>query len=209
MDRRTFLSTAGALPMAGVVGTAVAAADETKAAADGEYTAGSGPGPVFAGSPVICGPAADAITILHPVARHATGWIEYAVDEGPFERVDALAGGLMPFDPHVLKFRLPPLPPGKTIRCRITGRSVGWVQVRQFYHGQIMPGEPQTTPEFTFRTLSPAANETKFVVWNDTHENAETLRALHKMTAEAKPDFLLWNGDQSNDIHFEEKMAGQ
>jgi acid phosphatase type 7 len=210
MDRRTFLSAASALPMASAIGGAAALAEEkTTEKVTGKFTSGSGPGPVFTGSPVVCGPASDAITILHPVARHATGWIEYAVEDRPFERVDSLKAGLMPFDPHVLKFRLPSLPAGKTIRYRITGRSVGWVQVREYYHGQIMPGDPQTTSEYSFRTLAPEADETQFVVWNDTHENSETLHALHKMTREAKPDFLLWNGDQSNDIHFEEKMAGQ
>lgn len=207
MDRRNFLSAAGALPMVGVVGGIGAFAEEEKAV--GEFTAGSGPGPIFTGSPVVCGPAADAITILHPVARYATGWLEYAVEDGPFQRVDAIANGLMQLDPHVLKFKLPALPAGKSIHYRITGRSVGWFQVREFYHGQIMPGDPQTTPEYSFRTLSPAADKTQFVVWNDTHENSETLHALHKLTAEARPDFLLWNGDQSNDIHYDEKMAGQ
>ena len=196
--------------MVGVVGGAVALADEKTAekAAD-KFTAGSEPGPVFAGSPVVCGPASDAITILHPLARHATGWIEYAVENGPFQRVDSLTAGLMPLDPHVLKFRLPPLPAGKKIRYRITARSVGWIQVREFFHGQVIPGEPETSPEYSFRTIAANADETQFVVWNDTHENSETLHALHKMTQEAKPDFLLWNGDQSNDVHFEEKMAGQ
>jgi 3',5'-cyclic AMP phosphodiesterase CpdA len=53
------------------------------------------------------------------------------------------------------------------------------------------------------------AESTRFVVWNDTHENATTLQALHEKTAALKPDFLLWNGDQSNDIHHEAKMAAQ
>jgi predicted phosphodiesterase len=196
--------------MAGLIGSAVSAADSSEpTTGDTTYTSGSGPGPIFAGSPVVCGPAADAITILHPIARHATGWLEYAVENGPFQRVDALVAGLMPLEAHVLKFRLPHLPAGKKIRYRITARTIGWVQVREFYHGQIMPGEPQTTPEYSFMTISARAEETRFVVWNDTHENSDTLHALHKMTAAAKPDFLLWNGDQSNDIHFEEKMAGQ
>jgi len=46
-------------------------------------------------------------------------------------------------------------------------------------------------------------------VWNDTHENLETLKTLHGLTTTLKPDMLLWNGDQSNDVHFERDMAGQ
>ena len=46
-------------------------------------------------------------------------------------------------------------------------------------------------------------------MWNDTHENRETLKGLHELTSALKPDMLLWNGDQSNDVHFEKDMAGQ
>jgi hypothetical protein len=140
---------------------------------------------------VVTGPATDAITILQPLQRHATGYLEYAVGDAPFERVNAGAAGLLPFEQHVLKFRLPPLPPGKEVRYRITARTIGWVQVRQFVYGQIIPGEPETGPERTFRTLDPGAESTRFVVWNDTHEKAETLKALHEKTAALKPDFLL------------------
>src|SRR5689334_12500535 len=100
MDRRSFLSAAGALPIAGAVGSAIRAQEQQV----DPYTAGSPPGPVFAGSPVVCGPASDAITILHPLRRHATGWIEYAVEDGPYQRVDCLTAGLMPLDQYVLKF---------------------------------------------------------------------------------------------------------
>src|SRR6185503_9374510 len=54
-----------------------------------------------------------------------------------------------------------------------------------------------------------AADTTHFAVWNDTHENSETLQSLHRLTAALRPDFLLWNGDQSNDVHFERDMARQ
>jgi hypothetical protein len=104
---------------------------------------------------------------------------------------------------------LPPLPPGQDVRYRVIARSVGWVRVREFVHGEVKAGEWQTGPECRFRTLDPAAESTKFVVWNDTHENAETLAALHKQTVAASPDFLLWNGDQTNDLHYEKDMAGQ
>lgn len=213
MNRRAFLTTAAlgsatALPLA-----AQNYSDYTKDprpdVAEGTYTAGSDSGPVFAGSPVVAGPAPEAITILQPLQRSATGHLEYAVETGPFRRVDAEQSGLLPFADHVLKFRLPPLPPGKTIRYRFTARTVGWVKVRQFYHGDLKVGEPQTSPEYRFRTLNPAAKATTFAVWNDTHENGETLRALHEKTTALKPDFLVWNGDQSNDVHFERDMAGQ
>ncbi len=166
-------------------------------------------GPIFAGSPVVTGPAHDAIAILQPLQRHATGHLEFAIGDGPWTRVNAGQAGLMPLEEHVLKFQLPPLPAGATVKYRLEGHTIGWVKVRQFYHGEIKAGQKQTSPEYHFRTLDPHAESTRFVVWNDTHENPETLKALHKLTEPLKPDFLLWNGDQSNDVHFEKDMAGQ
>jgi hypothetical protein len=81
--------------------------------------------------------------------------------------------------------------------------------VREFFHGELKAGPDETSEVRTFRTLDPAAETTTFAIWNDTHENAETLRQLHGLTAALKPDFLLWNGDQSNDVHFQKEMAGQ
>lgn len=205
MNRRSFLKGGAASPLVSMASPGPA---QDRPAAP-EFTAGSGPGPVFGGAPVVTGPAAEAITILQPLQRHATGFLEFAVEDGPFQRVDAAKSGLLPFEEYVLKFRLPPLPPGKTVRYRVTARSVGWVRVREFKYGKIEPGSPEAGPARSFRTLDPGAETTSFVVWNDTHEQPETLRKLHARTADIRPDFLLWNGDQTNDINEEARMRAQ
>src|SRR6185503_1497237 len=191
MNRRTFLATA-AVGSAGLPLAAQNYSDYTKDprpdVAEGTYTAGSAPGPVFTGSPVVTGPAPETMTILQPLQRHAIGYLEFAVEKDSYRRIEAGQAGLLPLAEHVLKFQLPPLPPGKTVRYRITARAAGWVKVKQFYHGELKFGEPQTTPEYNFRTLDGAAGTTTFAVWNDTHENTETLKALHGLTAALKPD---------------------
>lgn len=222
MDRREFLAKSGF--SAGVVGAGVlttgAAAlqaqdysdyskDPRPDVAEGSCTAGSLDGPIFVRPPMVAGPSGDAITILQPIERTATGYLEYAIEGGDWQRVDALQAGMKRLAEHVLKFRLPPLPPGKTIRYRTTATTIGWVKVRQFYHGEVKSGQPQTSEERSFRTLDPHADSTTFAVWNDTHENDETLARLRSLTETTKPDFLLWNGDQSNDCHFENAMAEQ
>lgn len=211
MKRRTFFTTAaaaGALPV-----VAQNYSDYTKDprpdVPEGTWTAGGPDGPVFAGSPVVSGPAADAISILQPVQRLATGYLEFAADDGPWQRADGGHAGLLPLSEHVMKFRLPPLPAGKVVKYRIVARTAGWVKVKQFYHGEFKAGAPQISEERCFRTLDPAANTSTFAVWNDTHENTETLKALAGLTNALKPDFMLWNGDQSNDVHFERDMARQ
>jgi predicted phosphodiesterase len=212
VNRRKFLATAAA--SAGSISLlgqnySDYSRDPRPDVAEGTFTAGSDSGPIFAGAPVVSGPGGETITIHQPLQRAATGYLEYAIEGGAFQRVDAEQAGMLPFAEHVLKFRLPPLPGGKAIRYRSVARSVGWVKVKQFYHGELRVGEPQTSAESTFRTLDPGSEKTTFAVWNDTHENIETLQSLHKLTNRLKPDFLLWNGDQSNDVHFERDMARQ
>ena len=159
MNRRTFLATAavgsaGALPLA-----AQNYSDYTKDprpdVPEGTWTAGRGgragvhrqPGRQRSGGG----------GHHHPPARAApaTGHLEYAVEDGPWQRVDGGQAGLLPMSEHVLKFRLPPLPPGKVVKYRIVARSAGWVKVRQFYHGEFKAGETQMSPERSFRTLDP------------------------------------------------------
>lgn len=213
MDRRSFLATTAATVGGGLSAQAQNYSDYSQDprpdVAEGTCTAGSLEGPALLGGPMVMGPAADATTILQPLQRAATGYLEYAVVGGPWQRVDGGHAGLLPWSEHVLKFRLPPLPPGEVVQYRIVARTVGWVKVRQFYHGELKAGELQTGPVRSFRTPDPGAAGTKFVVWNDTHENIETLKQLDRWTARLEPDFLLWNGDQSNDLHFERDMAGQ
>lgn len=55
-----------------------------------------------------------------------------------------------------------------------------------------------------FRTLDPKKASSSFVVWNDTHQNEETLKQLDEKTPES--DFLLWNGDTCNDWHQQEDL---
>src|SRR5690349_41572 len=148
MNRRAVLSAAAlgsALPMA-----AQNYSDYTKDprpdVAEGTFTAGSAPGAALAGSPVGSGPGPEAMTILQPLQRHAAGYLEFAVENEPWRRVDAGDAGLLPMAGHVLKFQLPPLPPGRAVRFRLVVRSAGWVKVKQFYHGELKFSEPQVSP---------------------------------------------------------------
>ncbi len=160
--------------------------------------------PLFYGHPVVSGPAPESIAIIQAVNHPATGYVEIAVGDEPFKRIDAETAGLLPFEQHVLKFNLPPLPPGKSIRYRVVARSI---EFKTAY--KILSGDPVSTEVRTFRTLDPNAAESRFAVWNDTHENLETIKLLQERTSTFKPDFLLWNGDQTNDVYDPVKMRSQ
>ncbi|QDT54263.1 Calcineurin-like phosphoesterase [Caulifigura coniformis] len=197
MERRDFLTSSLATGAAALLPSQVMSAEAVSSRAqDGR--------PLLTGSPVLSGPAADSLTILQPVSGPATGFVELSVNGEPFQRIDAESDGLLPYAAHVLKFRLPELPAGTDVKYRV---SVTPVDFQTAY--KIQRGEAVLSPTETFRTLDPAAKETRFAIWNDTHENQETIAGVHRLTVDFRPDFLLWNGDQTNDIYTPAKMSNQ
>jgi len=201
MQRRDFLSSSfvAGLSVATSSSSLLQGAEKTTAA-DDVVAAKS----VFFGHPVVSGPAPESLTILQAVNGPASGYLELAIGEGDFQRIDAEAAGLLPYDANVFKFVLPPLPDNESIRYRITARTITF---KTDYN--IIQGEASTGPTYTFRTLNSKAESTKFVVWNDTHEHQETIKILQQQTAALKPDFLMWNGDQTNNVHDPVRMREQ
>lgn len=156
------------------------------------------------GEPIIAGPDPANLAILQAVACPASGYVEISINKGDWQRVLAEKHGMVSYESHVLKFPLPPVPAGAELRYRVT---VCPVHFQSAY--KIQRGVPATSAEYKIQCLDPSKKTTQFVVWNDTHENAKTITALHEKTSGIKPDFLLWNGDQTNDVYAKEKMANQ
>ena len=192
MQRREFLATgtAGLYLSSQLSASSVSAAEEKIRGAD------AGPESVFFGHPVLSGPAPESLTILQAVNGPASGFLEIAIGDQPFQRIDHEAHGLLPYDENVLKFVLPPIPAHETLRYRIAARKIHFVT-----DYKIVQGPVESTPIQTAKTLNPAASTTRFVVWNDTHERQSTIQQLQQQTAAIEPDFLMWNGDQTNNVH--------
>lgn len=138
-------------------------------------------GGLVASPPVVMAPRADGVEIGWAVSGLCRGWIEF--ENGRNTRYSAHDGwGFAPQGEKVLRVRLDGLEPGITYRYRAITESV--------------EGEPPQRVESEwrkFRTLDPAAKSTRFVVWNDTHDFSDTLKALDAATPAA--DFMVWNGD--------------
>jgi hypothetical protein len=128
-------------------------------------------------------PRADGIEAVWAVTRLSRGRIEWETD-GASGMVGADAFGFVPQGENILRVRLSGLKPGTAYRVRS--------------HTNAADDKENVTGSWkTFRTLNPAAAETHFVMWNDTHIHNDTIRALHAATPGA--DFLMWNGDTCND----------
>jgi predicted phosphodiesterase len=158
----------------------------------------------FASAPVLTNPTPDGISILWATTAPATGWVEYGATAALGQRATGSTNGLMPFDERCFKIRLRDLKPGTRYHYRVHAVRVDFKNAYK-----IIREEEVVSDIYSFTTSDPAANSTRFTIWNDTHENAATLTALHEAHQAVKGDFLLWNGDQTNDIYSEEKMVGQ
>ena len=132
-------------------------------------------------------------TVLRiPVSKLSRGRVEWKGEDGSIGTAAADRFGFVPQGEEILRVKIDGLKAGGKYLLRAITESAD--------------GKDRADSEWKkFRTLDPAAKETNFVIWNDTHQNAETLKKLHAATPGG--DFLLWNGDTCNDWHQEDWLV--
>jgi hypothetical protein len=182
MHRRSFLVTAAGTA-AGGIAIAAGRADAFP------LPAGPREGEVLVTPPMVWAPRADGAEFVWAVSRLSRGRVELRPAGGAATSVAKDRYGFVPQSSGVMRVQVDGLQPGGDYEWRAVVEAID--------------GEParEETAWRRFRTLDPAAAATTFCVWNDTHENHETIRRLQEATPPA--DFLLWNGDTCNDWHEE------
>lgn len=183
MKRRLFLT--GAL--AGTVGTVGAAAVGVGAGTDAPDKA-----PLMTSPLVVMAPREDGVECVFSVSRLCLARIECRDQDGVVTTFATDEYGMVPQGSWVIRVRVGGLKPGGVYQLRAVVEASGGEAARE------------ESPWKTIRTFDPAAVKSRFVVWNDTHENVETLRRLHEITPGA--DFLLWNGDVCNNWNAESQL---
>jgi len=143
-------------------------------------------------APALMAPRTDGIEVVWAVDGSCLGRVEWESEGGGAGVAKADRFGMVAQGDEVLRVRLDGLEPGVSYRLRAVTESVD--RKRR-----------ERSDWKEFRTLDPGAPATSFVVWNDTHENAETLRSLS--AGSPGGDFLVWNGDTCNDWHREESLV--
>lgn len=141
------------------------------------------------GTPVsIMAPRADGFEVVWGVNGLCLGRVEWQGDEGEHGVARADAMGLTPQGDDVLKVRVGGLKSGQSYRIRVITESADRKRKEESEWKAV-------------RTLDAMAAGSRFVVWNDTHQNGETIRALAANSPGG--DFFIWNGDICNDWHEE------
>lgn len=194
MNRRNFLKHASAGGLLAAVWPTLAQSSASEPPPSAGLT--------FTTPPSLQNPSATAVTVAIGVSGPSTAWVEYGATEQLGSLASGTRHGLKPYDALSHQIRIEGLRPGQRCFYRV---HAGAIDFRNAY--DIRRGETIATDIFSFRTFDPSATEARFVVWNDTHENATTLARLMERTAPLPADFRVWNGDVTNDNYREERMV--
>lgn len=143
---------------------------------------------------VLMAPRADGVEVVCAVDRLCRGWVEWQAADGTKGEAAANDFGFVPQGDHLIRVRIQGLQPGTEYEIRAVAESGDGQAARE------------EGPWRKFRTLAPAADSTRFVVWNDTHQWDDTINKLHEITP-TDTDFMIWNGDTCNDWHEEEWLT--
>ena len=192
LNRRRFLTASPAV--AGIMGSLAAGKALTPAAVSAGSAAGNG---LITSPPALFGPRPDGVTVAWSVTGLCRGVVEYGESDDLGSVANSDPFGFTPNGEHVIRVRLEGLKPGTRYSYRVSTHGVD---------ADLREREHQTGIRH-FTTLSPDRQRTDFAVWNDTHDRGETIRALHALTHEEAADFMVWNGDISNDVHRREQIV--
>jgi hypothetical protein len=141
---------------------------------------------------VLMAPRTDGIEAVWAVGALCRGWIEWRDSKGKSGTANVDRYGLRPQGDEILRVRLEGLSPGTEYEIRAITESAD-------------RNHREESPWKKFRTLDSSASESSFVVWNDTHQNEETIKRLQAKTPGGY--FLIWNGDICNDWHKEDWLV--
>lgn len=193
MRRRDFLTALGASAFATGVLTASARTERKPWPAPVDDPED----PLVAGEPVLMAPGETTMGVVWAVGTWATGGVE--VGEAPdlsdarLVACHAYAGRVL-VDDRVLRVRLTGLRPGtryyyRTVTLRLAFRQGNYnLSKTAEERGRI----------HSFTTYGGASASGRFVMINDTHQNAETLPKLFARIAAFDPEVTIWTGDGVN-----------
>lgn len=184
MDRRNFLKISSAL---GAVSAPLASQAKVKKSVE--------PTKLTSSPPVLMAPTDSSISVVWRITRHSKSYVEYGPSADKLDqRADGDSWGMRPSGSDVLKIKLTKLNAGTRYYYRT---------VTETYDRKSPLVETSEVREFT--TLSAASDSCHFTLWNDTHKNNGTIKALFEKTS-SDSEFMLWNGDISNDWYQREDI---
>jgi predicted phosphodiesterase len=201
MQRREFLKTSALASLA-----ASAVSVEALAQPKRNPPKPKAPPPPVSGitPPVLQSVSETGVTVFWTTTSAATGWVEYGETAELGQVARGEIDGLLPYDERVLRVRLTGLKPGRRYHYRVQTAAFDFTHPYSVGRGAAQP-----SPVYQFKTLNAGAADASFLVWNDTHQNKETLARLVEQLPRYGADFLVWNGDIFNSIMTDDALVAE
>lgn len=193
LSRRQFM---GTIPTSALC---ISAASLAAAQIEPRHSTGSVADPLIASPPVVQHPRKRSFGVSIAVSGLATARVEWGLAQDDL-KYTAVAShhGLIAADDKVLHIQVShddDLPTDSPIYYRVVAQPLSY---QDAYH--LTRGEEESTEVHALKLPDPDATTFRIVSINDTHENLETIRALHVIIGDLNPDLLIWNGDTCNDF---------
>ena len=154
-------------------------------------------------SPAVVGHTnGDSAVITWAVSGPSTAWVEYGETPELGSMATPATSGLRPYESRVQRVKLTGLKPNCRTYYRVCACAIHFKTAYDVERGATVNSAVNS-----LKTLDPTGKTASFVIWNDTHDNRETLTALHAQTVEFAPDFLFVNGDVCNQIASEKQAV--
>ncbi len=193
MDRREFLQWSGAFAASGLLLRDIPSVDAVIQDA-----------PALGGMPMLQNPTDSGVTVLIPVNRLSTAWVEYGSTPSLGQTAIPLEYGLHPLNARIHKIKITGLKPGQPLYYRV---HVAGIDFKGPY--QIKRLATESTDILRTKTLNPHIDTAQVAFINDTHEKADVLGALGDRLSVMKPDLVFWNGDVFNDVRSDDQIFRQ
>lgn len=168
----------------------------------------------------ICGPYIQNVTqtgftVMWLSDVDAVAWVEVAPSDGTHfynrERpkyYDLSGCGVKPVN-KIHKVTVDGLTPGTTYRYRIMMKAIDrYYSTWDIVYGRVYGAEVYQAKLPEIKTLDPDCRRVNFSVVNDIHAKDSVLRRLFADKKQIRAqDFVLFNGDMTSDISYEEKIV--
>lgn len=160
-------------------------------------------GEILRTNPYLQNPTDGGITVLWQTNTPSHSWVEWGVDSTNFQRAHTLIAGQVISNNKLNKIRINGVELGKKYFYRIVSREITYYGA----YGKNFGGEYRS-PIYSFHLPNEGDKNFTALIFNDIHQQKETMDALMKVVGDTKYDLVFLNGDCVDDPSTESQAIG-
>jgi len=150
--------------------------------------------------PYLQSPSQTSMTVMWLTSKDSKGYVEFGQGDVKQNKRQNASHGLVDVG-RIHKVVLNGLQPATTYKYRIVAK-----EVTAFMPYNVNFGDIITSEEFSFTTADKNAKSVSFLVFNDVHENANTVADLLEAADAPEHDYVFYNGDIISHIDDENQI---